>query len=651
MRRALLLAGMVALGVVVAAPGASGHALLESSAPGDGELLEAAPEEILLSFSEPLDLGLSSVSVVDSQGAEVDAGELERLGSEREVRLALPQDLSDGVYSVSWRVLSRVDGHTTAGAFTFGVGVAASEVTPSGDATQVEYPSPTPLSVGGRWGFYWGLVLLLGAAMGGLFLFPARVRWAAWLLAIGWAVGALGLVAMVVAEASAADIGLGSLLGSDRGTILLVRAAALVAAGLVGAAALARPGRVAWGALGATTLAAMLVHAYAGHAGAGRNPVLAVGVQWIHIVAVGVWVGGLAWLLVGLVGADSEVRAPAAARFSSIATWAIVFVALTGFLRAWSEVGSLGDLFDTSFGLAAVGKSALFGGMLALGAYNRFRLIPRGRLPTLRRTMSGELAMAVGVFGLTGLMAGLVPPSQLQEEEEVAAAPERVVVEGSDFATTVRMRLTATPGAPGPNAFQARISDYDTGEPVEATAVSLRFSMPDRGDVGTTELELDEVEPGLWRGEGTNLSVAGTWRVGVLIQQPDDAVRLELELETSGAEPEIEVIEGGPGQPDIYVIPLGEGRTVQAYVDPGAAGSNEVHYTFFTPEGGELPMEDIAIRAALEGGEPIELEPRRLTEGHFVASAELETGAWSFTAEATTEDGTVLTATFEEEIE
>ncbi|HEX6263575.1 MAG TPA: copper resistance protein CopC [Actinomycetota bacterium] len=651
MGRALLLAGMIALGIVLTAPGASGHALLESSSPGDGELLGTAPEEILLSFSEPLDLGLSSVSVVDSQGAEVDAGELERLGTEREVRLALPQDLSDGVYSVSWRVLSRVDGHTTAGAFTFGVGVAASEVTPSGDSTQVEYPSPTPLSVGGRWGFYWGLVLLLGAAMGGLFLFPGRVRWAVWLLAIGWTVGALGLVAMVVAEASAADIGLGSLLGSDRGTILLVRAEALVAAGIVGAAALARPGRVAWGALGATTLAAMLVHAYAGHAGAGRNAVLAVGVQWIHIVAVGVWVGGLAWLLVGLVGADPETRAPAAARFSSIATWAIVFVALTGFLRAWSEVGSLGDLFNTGFGLAAVGKSALFGGMLALGAYNRFRLIPRGRLPTLRRTMSGELAMAVGVFGLTGLMAGLVPPSQLQEEEEVAAAPERVVVEGSDFATTVRMRLTATPGTPGPNAFQARISDYDTGEPVEATAVSLRFSMPDRGDVGTTELELDEVEPGLWRGEGTNVSVAGTWRIGVLIQQPADSVRLELGLETKGAEPEIEVIDGGPGQPDIYVIPLGEGRTVQAYVDPGAAGSNEVHYTFFTPEGGELPMEDITIRAALEGGDPIELEPRRLTEGHFVASAELEAGAWSFTAEATAQDGTVLTATFEEEIE
>ena len=649
MRRALLLVGLIALGVLATAPGAGGHALLESSSPSDGELLEAPPDEMQLSFSEPLDLGLSSVTVVDGSGTEVETGGLERVGSEREVRVGLPQDLGDGVYSVSWRVLSRVDGHVTAGAFTFGVGVEASEVTPTGDGTEVEYPSPTPTSVAGRWGFYWGLATLLGGALAGLFIFRERVRAAAWLLGAGWLVGVLGLLGMLVAEAEAADIGLGALLSSDRGEILLVRGAALLAAGIVGAVALARPGRVAWGVLGAVTLAAMLVHAYAGHAGAARSPVVPVAVQWGHIVAVGVWVGGLAWLLVGLVGADPGSRGPAASRFSGIATWAILVVALTGFLRAWSEVGSLGDLFDTGFGLAAVGKVALFGGMLALGAYNRFRLIPSGRLPTMRRTVGAELTLAVGVFGLTGLMAGLVPPSQLQEDGP-SPEPQRVVVEGSDFATTVRLRLTATPGTPGPNTFEARINDYDTGEPVEANSVSLRFSLPDRPDVGTTELALERAEAGVWRGQGTNLSAPGTWRIGVLIQQAADSVRLELELEARGEEPRIQVIDGGPGQPDIYVIPLGEDRTVQAYVDPGTAGRNEVHYTFFDAAGGELPIEEITISAALDG-EELELEPRRLTTGHFVATAELEAGAWSFTAEATTEEGTVVTATFEEEIE
>ena len=649
MRRALLLAGLIALGVVALAPGASGHALLESSSPEDGELLEAAPGEILLSFSEPLDLGLSSVTVVDGSGSEVETAGLERVGSEREVRVGLPQDLGDGVYSVSWRVLSRVDGHITAGAFTFGVGVDASEVTPAGDGAEVEYPSPTPLSVAGRWGFYWGLAILLGGALAGLVLFRERVRGAAWLLRAGWLLGALGLLGMLIAEAGAADIGLGALLAADRGEILLARGAALLAAGIVGAVALARPGGATWGLLGGVTLAAMLVHAYAGHAGAARNPVLPVAVQWAHIVAVGVWVGGLAWLLVGLVRADPETRGPAASRFSSIATWAILLVAVTGFLRAWDEVGSLGDLFDTGFGLAVVGKSALFGSMLALGAYNRFRLIPGGRLPTLRRTVGAELSIAVGVFGLTGLMSGLVPPSQLQEQGP-PTQPERVVVEGSDFATTVRMRLVAVPGAPGPNTFEVRIRDYDTGEPVEANSVSLRFSLPDRPDVGTTELALERAEAGVWRGQGTNLSAPGTWRIGVLIQQADDSVRLELELEARGPEAEIVVIDGGPGQPDIYVIPLGEDRTVQAYVDPGAAGSNEVHYTFFDAAGGELPIEGIAISATLDG-ETLELEPRRLTIGHFVATAELEAGAWTFTAEATTEEGTVVTATFEEEIE
>ena len=36
-----------------------------------------------------------------------------------------------------------------------------------------------------------------------------------------------------------------------------------------------------------------------------------------------------------------------------------------------------------------------------------------------------------------------------------------------------------------------------------------------------------------------------------------------------------------PGQPTIYTIALGGNLTLQTYVDPGKAGPNTVHYTFF----------------------------------------------------------------------
>jgi hypothetical protein len=80
----------------------------------------------------------------------------------------------------------------------------------------------------------------------------------------------------------------------------------------------------------------------------------------------------------------------------------------------------------------------------------------------------------------------------------------------------------------------------------------------------------------------------------------------------------IDVIEGGPGEPDLYTIHLPEGRAVQTHVEPGEAGRNEVHYTFFTEEGSELPIAGARGEAIPEDGEPRTLEVRRLSPGHIV---------------------------------
>jgi copper transport protein len=661
MRRALAFAalGFATLGwLIVAAPGASAHALLRDSIPKDGELLDAPPTEVVIDFTEPPDLGLSQITVVGTDGQAVQTSKLERApGKGNRVRLALPE-IGEGVYTVTWRVLSRVDGHVTAGAFSFGVGVEPTAVPTggSGGAAVVEVPRPSVVSVIGRWGFYWGLALLLGGAVAWLFVFREPVRRGGVLAVAAWSLAAAGLVGMFLAERSSVGVSAGALLSSDRGNLLIARALALGLAGLGVTFLLVRRSRPGAVALAVTTGVAMAIHAYAGHAGAAESwRWLKVGAQWIHIVAVAVWVGGLAWLLLGTWGRESEERAQAVGRFSFLAGFALAGVAGTGAVRAIQEVGwSPGRLFDTGFGLTVVAKSALFGGLILLGAYNRFRVVPAlasgaRRLGTLRRTVSGEITLATGVFGVTGIMAGLAPPTQYPA---VAAPPppDQVVVAGSNFAQTVRIRLTVTPGTPGPNAFDLRIQDFDTGEPLTARAVRLRFRILERSDIGESALDLSRAAEGRWRGQGTNLSVGGTWRVGVLIQEAADSEEIPVEVKTRAPAQEVQVIEGGPGQPDLYTISLPGDRSVQGYVDPGTGGANEVHFTFFDPSGGELAVSDARIEATPAAGASQQLEVRRLGPGHFVASADLETGSWRFGAEATAEDGAALTAEFEQEI-
>lgn len=642
----------------VTATGASAHALLRDSTPKDGALLDAPPTEVVIDFTEPPDLGLSEITVVSADGQVVETGDLERApGRGNRVRLALPE-IGEGIYTVTWRVLSRVDGHVTGGAFSFGLGVEPTAVPTggSGGATVVEVPRPSALSVIGRWGFYWGLALLLGGAVAWLFVFRGPIRRGGGLAVIAWTLAAAGLVGMFLAERSSVGVSVSALLSSDRGKLLIARAVALGVAGLGVAFVLVRRSRWAVVVLAVTTGAAMAIHAYAGHAGAAESwRWFKVGAQWVHIVAVASWVGGLAWLLLGTWGRESDERAQAVGRFSFLAGFALAGVASTGAVRAIQEVGwSPGRLFDTGFGLTVVAKSALFGGLILLGAYNRFRVVPAlasgaRKLGTLRRTVSGEITLATGVFGVTGIMAGLAPPTQYAA---VAAqpAPDQVVVAGSNFAQTIRVRLTATPGTPGPNTFDVRIENFETGEPLTARAVRLRFRIPERSDIGESELDLSGAPEGRWRGQGTNLSVGGTWRVGVLIQRAADSQEIPLQVRTRAPAQEVQVIEGGPGQPDLYTISLPGERSVQAYIDPGTPGAGEVHFTFFDPAGGELPMAEATITASPAGEDGRELEVRRLGPGHFVAGVDLDAGTWRFGVDATAEDGTGLTARFDQEI-
>ena len=101
-------------GVVFAKPAAA-HAELRSSDPANGQLLQSAPDHIELNFTEPPDVGLTTVGVVDSSGASVPTGPPERPpGSSKEIRVSL-DPVPDGVYTVTWRTVSATDGHVTAG--------------------------------------------------------------------------------------------------------------------------------------------------------------------------------------------------------------------------------------------------------------------------------------------------------------------------------------------------------------------------------------------------------------------------------------------------------------------------------------------------------------------------------------------------------
>ena len=564
----------------VAATAALAHASLESSDPANGELLEPAPDQITLTFTEPPDLSLTTVGVLDARArpCQRDPPNARRAPT---ARSASGRPAPDGVFTVTWRTVSATDGHVTASAFSFGVGVSPAEITPvPRSAGETEPPSAT--AVAGHWLLYVGLVVLFGAGVTGLVAFgPSNVR--PWLLGIGWVCAAIGVVLMTLAERAAVGVPLGTLLSSEAGGKFVLLAIAVGVTGVAVLAAVLRPGRATLVALAVTASGAMLARATGGHAGSAWM-VLA---QWLHFMGVGAWIGGLAWLFLGLL---RRVEPAQVRRFSTLAGVALAVVVVSGLLRSWNELG-LGwwlHPFRNGYSTTLALKVAIVIPLIGLGALNRYRNVPRygsaGSQPMLR-TVGGELALAAAVLLATGVLTGL-PPKPNEEPAGPGARP--LVVTGADFATTTRVRLEVSPGTVGPNTFVVDVTDYDTGQPVDARRVSLTFDLPDQ-----PEVELDPAARAQGRGvagAGDGARSAGDLDGHGAGREAGSSVEVPLEVtpRTPGQKVDVSKV---PGQPTLYTITLEGGLQIQAYVDPGEPGrTNQVHVTTFDADGQELPL-------------------------------------------------------------
>ncbi len=364
------------------------------------------------------------------------------------------------------------------------------------------------------------------------------------------------------------------------------------------------------------------------------------------------WVGGLALLALWL-RARRDAPAPIAEirRFSTIAGWSLLVVVVTGSLRALNELGGLGQwrrLYDEAYGIALLGKVALAAVLIALGALNRYRRIPaleRGERPaTFATVLRAEVVLAAGLFILTGVLTSLPPQPPAAASHP---APANVVATGSDFATTMKVRLTITPGTVGPNTFRVDVTDYDTGRPLPLTAVSLRFEPEGEASIGASTLSLAKAGAA-WQAKGTQLALSGPWRITVVAQGTSGAT--EIPLEVRPRLNQTVTVARAPGQPDLYTIDLPGGSQFQAYLDPDTPGPSQLHFTAFDAQGQELPLASAAFSAQGPGSAPATLHAKRFGPGHFVADANLTAGTWIFDVRATTEAGDTLLASFSQTI-
>ncbi|MGH8899010.1 MAG: copper resistance protein CopC [Egibacteraceae bacterium] len=547
--------------LALAAPSAWAHAQLETTTPADGETVQTSPDQVVLRFSEGVSPPPAAIRVFNANGQRVDAGDAGSVGNPSMLRVHLPARLDAGTYVVAWRATS-ADGHPVRGAFTFSVGVSATDRTGLiARVVPVERDAGWQATAAvTRWVLYAGALLTAGGVAFLVFVqgvggspptthdrhaaergVLARIVTVAALIAAVATVASLAWQAVLTSGLGAAGIGNGrvlvDVLHSGFGTSALLRLSGLVAVMLGVARLSARAGMAAAGVGAVSTIGSFVL---TGHTVATSPRVLVSVANLAHAAAGAVWFGGLVLLLVTLrrrkADGDAIGAGELVVRFSRIATIAVVAVVVAGLGLAWSQVRAARALTSTAYGWALLAKMVLVGTVIALGAYNHRRLVPaiaasargipdgqaaqgiphgqgargipdgQAAWSTLRRTVRAEAAGVVAVLAVTAVLVNLVP------------ARTAAGVTGPFTATTpmgaYQLNVTVDPNRAGANELHIYLFD-PAGQPTDPTAGSglqVGFSLPSR-DIGPITRTATVAGPGHWQMAGDELSIPGQWRL------------------------------------------------------------------------------------------------------------------------------------------
>lgn len=287
-----------------------------------------------------------------------------------------------------------------------------------------------------------------------------------------------------------------------------------------------RPPRVILALLGIGAAYLVITPALAGHASIESPTGVFFPSDALHVAAASVWVGGIACLLIALPGATrqleggerSQLLLAALVRFSPIALGSVLVIAATGVIQAYIDVRSLHGLFHTTYGALIIVKVVLLSLLIGLGWINRARVIqalkrivgdgqsPGGIGALARRTMRGELALMLSVFGVTAALISYAPPI------DAASGP---------FSTntsigSAELEMTVEPAKVGLNTIHLYLINAKDGTQFTATKeLTASAKLPSKG-IGPLPLKANRAGPGHYVLNSAVLSPGGTWEIEII---------------------------------------------------------------------------------------------------------------------------------------
>jgi copper transport protein len=406
-------------------PESYAHAFVINSNPSSSQTLKSPPTKVEVYLSEPVDLRYSKLNVIDPDGKQIDNKNVQYAnGDEATLSVTLPPNIKDGIYTVSIKMLSQIDGHVTDNAFVFGVGEAVVPNSVSSESLQESSWSSSQLSILdaiARFPALVGQVMIVGTAFGTLFLWKpmSKISWLksafaqtrnrvdrslVKLMVIGSVILVVSDFGMIYVQAYSINTGIDDAIATKFGTIWIARTVgSFVILAIVVAVYLklkktssAIPSKHTILSILVVGIAILVTTTLIGHSAAVGNAT-PITIDFIHNLATSIWIGSVIYLAFVVIPKimqaplDEYIKASAVSiiipRFSTITVMILGIIVITGPFLLYILENNLSLTLASLYGKALITKLALAAVMISIGGYNQI-VIHRQALKVVAIAMS-----------------------------------------------------------------------------------------------------------------------------------------------------------------------------------------------------------------------------------------------------------------------
>ena len=566
---------------------AHAHANLRRSEPSANVRVDTAPDALYLYFSEPLEAEFSRIELRNIEDEILDTAPAILSDDDASILIQPVEDLADGIYTVAWRVVSQTDGHLTRGSFPIIIGDVSFFAELSDIPVDDEIPVISSLI---RWFNLLSLAWFAGSIAFLTFIWQEsqftqytavenrmrRIILAGWL---GTGIATLLILVLQAQIASGEDWRafftiLPQLIGGSRfGNLWIIRLILWSIAGIIiWKYSPQKP--VSNSILLIIAGSILITQSLFSHASGSVDARSAVFADWMHLLAMSFWIGGLIQLLFVIPSMRKQLNdlAILVARFSNMARLSVMILVISGVYAAWLHIGTIEALLNTSYGLAMTVKLLLFSPLLLIGAINLLLTgqgLKNGKAIWSKRLqilVALEITLAILIIGAVGVMTAIAPArTTMALREAVPPPPQANPYFEMAIEDEMMIHFSIEPGTVGQNTFYVDLYD-EAGSSVinDASLIRLRFEN-ESDNSGQSELRPELQEDGRYTVSGANLSAEGDWQIRMTIQRPDEFDTV-LDFEPSISLPE------QPAIPDFDPAPSQSNRGF-ALLITGLAGT------------------------------------------------------------------------------